>query len=229
VRLALLALSLVLAGGGCGFGSPSGHGEATLWVTRDRGAHLLLVRKVRAGVSAMDALAGVAKVRTRYGGRFVESIDGLAGNLARRDWFYFVNGYEADRSAADYTLHAGDVEWWDYRSWAREMHVPIVVGAFPEPFLHGFDGKRREAAVVFDSPSARDAAQAIARAIHARPVRPARLAQANVLFVSSRPVAFSATTAGAGQPVRFTIAAADVPRILRDPKLYLRRYSGLSR
>src|SRR5919109_788674 len=44
-------------------------------------------------------------------------------------------------------LLAGDVLWFDHRSWARELRVPIVVGAFPEPFLHGFDGRRRPALV----------------------------------------------------------------------------------
>ena len=39
------------------------------------------------------------------------------GSLTQqRDWFYFVNGVEGDRSAAEVTLHAGDVEWWDYRA-----------------------------------------------------------------------------------------------------------------
>ena len=129
------------------------------------------MKKVPAGISAMDALARVAKVRTRYGGRYVQSIDGLAGSLSRqRDWFYFVNGYEADRSAADYKLHDGDVEWWDYRSWQTKMEQPVVVGAFPEPFVHGFNGKRRPAVVAYDSGSYRQA-RAVAKRVHARLVR----------------------------------------------------------
>ena len=40
------------------------------------------------------------------------------------------------------TLHPGDVLWWDYRRWSgAAMSVPVVVGAYPEPFLHGFPGK----------------------------------------------------------------------------------------
>ena len=40
------------------------------------------------------------------------------------------------------TLHPGDVLWWDYRRWSGgAMSVPVVVGAYPEPFLHGFPGK----------------------------------------------------------------------------------------
>ena len=75
---------------------------------------------VPAGISAMEALRRKADVETRYGGRFVQSIDGLEGSSSsQQDWFYFVNGYEADLSAADYELHDGDVLWWDRRSWAE--------------------------------------------------------------------------------------------------------------
>jgi hypothetical protein len=133
--LALAFVAVALAG--CG-GTAAERGHATLWVTRDRGAQVLLVRTVPAGLTAMQALDRVADIDTTYGGRYVQSINGIEGSLsAQRDWFYFVNGIEADLSAAEYRLHAGDIEWWDYRSWAREMRQPVVVGAFPEPFRHG--------------------------------------------------------------------------------------------
>ena len=61
----------------------------------------------------------------------------------KRDWFYFVNGIEPDVGAAEIRLRPGDIAWWDYRSWGGRMEQPVVVGAFPEPFLHGWDGKRR--------------------------------------------------------------------------------------
>ena len=58
----------------------------------------------------MRALASKAKVKTRYGGRYVQAVNGIEGSLsAQRDWFWFVNGYEGDRSAASYRLHDG--EW----------------------------------------------------------------------------------------------------------------------
>jgi len=133
----LLPLLLVLAAAACG-GQGREHGTATLWVTRDRGSDVLLVRTVPAGLTAMQALDRGARIETSYGGRYVQSIEGVDGSLSsRHDWFYFVNGIEGDRSAAEYRLHPGDVEWWDYRSWAREMRRSVVVGAFPEPFLHG--------------------------------------------------------------------------------------------
>jgi hypothetical protein len=131
-RLAPILLVLALAG--CG--GTQEKGKATLWVTRDRGEQVLLVRQVPAGLTAMQALDRMADIETTYGGRYVQSINGIDGSLSgRHDWFYFVNGIEADRSAAEVRLHPGDVEWWDYRSWARQMRQPVVVGAFPQPFL----------------------------------------------------------------------------------------------
>jgi hypothetical protein len=64
-------------------------------------------------------------------------VNGMEGSLSRqRDWFYFVNGIEGSRSAAEVTIHPGDVLWWDYRKWnGATMHVPVVAGAYPKPFL----------------------------------------------------------------------------------------------
>ena len=43
------------------------------------------------------------KVDTRYGGRFVQAIDGLsgAGDSGRSDWFFFVNGIWSEEGAAE--------------------------------------------------------------------------------------------------------------------------------
>jgi hypothetical protein len=152
----------------------------------------------------MQALRRVADVKTRYGGRFVQAINGIAGSLsAQRDWFYFVNGYEADRGAAEYRLRPGDVEWWDFRSWAGPggEHVPVVVGAFPEPFLHGYGGKRRPA-VVFGPPAA---GRALARVVHGtyRGRSGAAPPGANTLRVGTGATTLSARTSAAGAPVTF--------------------------
>ena len=221
------AAGLVVAAlAGCG--STHTRGSATLWITRDRGQHVLLIRKVKAGQSAMAALQQVTKVKTSYGGRFAQSIDGVSGSRSdQRDWFYFVNGYEADRGAADYTLHPGDVEWWDYRSWKHEMHVPVVVGAFPEPFLHGYDGKTRPATIVYDSQALARAARALGKLIHAKTLTADQLADANVLFLTKADVPLSATSKGAGQPARFVIGPTAARRLLADPKLVRFRFSGL--
>ena len=143
MRRALALLALVLALSGCG-GSAGGGGTASLWVTRDRGQTVVLTATVPAGSTVLQALDLKAEIETRYGGRFVQAVEGIEGSISRHeDWFYFVNGIEPDVGAAEVRLHPGDVAWWDFRSWAHEEERPVVVGAFPEPLRHGWDGARR--------------------------------------------------------------------------------------
>jgi hypothetical protein len=106
-------------------------------VTTDRGAHVVFSGPVPAGSDGIRTVEGKLQVTTRYGGRYLQSVNGIAGSLTQqRDWFFFVNGIEGDRSGAEVTIHPGDVLWWDYRSWnGRTMHVPVVAGAYPKPFL----------------------------------------------------------------------------------------------
>lgn len=142
----LLTLVLAIAGCGLGEGEDLG-GGVELRVTRDFGQERLASAardEVTEGDTVMRLLQSEREVETEYGGGFVQSIDGLSGEGSdgRRDWFYFVNGLEADEGAADYGLSPGDVVQWDYRDWDAAMRVPAIVGAFPEPFLHGSEGER---------------------------------------------------------------------------------------
>jgi Domain of unknown function (DUF4430) len=144
----VIIATLALVAGGCGFGpGEAKKGPARLRVTRDFGRADLHVdgskEAVRESDTVMRFLQGEAKVTTRYGGAFVQSIDGLAGNqTAERDWFYYVNGSEASVGASDYKLSPGDVVQWDYHNWHATQHIPAIVGAYPEPFVHGLKGKR---------------------------------------------------------------------------------------
>jgi hypothetical protein len=145
-RAAVLTLALALAGCGFGPGTTSDDDGAQLHVTRDFGRTQLAsgtLERVRASDTVMRFLQHNAKTTTRYGGGFVQSIEGLSGSGAggRRDWFYFVNGVEAPTGAADRALKPGDVVQWDLRKWQATPRVPAIVGAFPEPFLHGQEGK----------------------------------------------------------------------------------------
>ena len=146
-RLVCIALCLGLAGCGFGAGSTRGGSGAQLNVTHDFGRTTVTsasMKSVRESDTVMRFLQAHAKTTTRYGGKFVQSIDGVAGNSSggRHDWFYFVNGVEAPTGAADRTLAPGDVVQWDFRRWDASPRVPAIVGAFPEPFLHGQEGKR---------------------------------------------------------------------------------------
>jgi hypothetical protein len=224
MRLCLAAVSTLLLAA-CGGGQ---EGEATLWITRDRGERVLKVRTVDAGQTALQALDGVADVETRYGGRFVQAIDGIEGALAeQRDWFYFVNGIEGDRSAAEYRLRRGDVLWWDYRSWAETMRAPVVVGAFPEPFIHGYDGERRDACVFYELPRLKRAAEALARTIRAPATPTVCSPRANVVVVTSLRTRFRAESGGPDRPVVFRISGRDALRLAENPRLARFRYEGL--
>jgi hypothetical protein len=221
-RLALVLAVAVLTG--CG---GEDRGKATLWVTRDRGAEVILDREVPTGLTAMQALDRVADIETRYGGRYVQAINGIEGSLVnRRDWFYFINGYEADRSAAEYRLREGDVEWWDFRSWQTRMREPVVVGAFPEPFLHGFAGRRLPARVFYALPGQREVAERLAKLVHGRATNARtifRNPRFNVLTFDPgtrnlRPffVAEQRPGAGPGDSVLFRFRG-DPELLLRDP------------
>jgi hypothetical protein len=215
-RRALSVLFALVLLAGCGGSVGGEEGTATLWVTRDRGAKVLVDTEVDAGQTLMRALAGAADVETRYGGRYIQSVDGLAGSLtAQRDWFWFVNGYEGDRSAASYRLRDGDVAWVDYREWEREGEARVVVGAFPEPFLHGYGGKTR-AAVVRYAAGQEPRARELAREVGAGSVEPMGAAVpdgANVLEVLAGARA-SAELRGetAGDPVRVVLGDVDPTR-----------------
>lgn len=136
---------LAVAVSGCGesmAAPPPGPAAVRVTVTRDFGGRTLLSARAAPGQSAMNALRRVTRVGTAYGGRFVSSIDGLSGDPSAGDaWLYFVNGIQADRGATAYTLHPGDREWWDYRYWTDLIQVPVAIGAWPEPFVHGFGGR----------------------------------------------------------------------------------------
>jgi uncharacterized protein DUF4430 len=154
---ALLVAGLVpaLAGCGLGEGNERAGGGATLRVTRDFGHKELGSTKldsVREGQTVMRMLRSDFDVTTRFGGRFVQSIDGLNGQGAagQVDWFYWVNGLEADKGAAEWEVLPGDRIQWDHRDWTGAMRIPAIVGAYPEPFVSGVKGKRRPVRVECD-------------------------------------------------------------------------------
>ena len=215
-RLALLLAAACLLAG-CGE-EAAGEGSAQLWVTRDRGAEVVLSTTVPAGISALEALRRKAEVETRYGGRFVQSIEGIEGDIAgQHDWFYFVNGYEADISAADYKLHEGDVLWWDHRSWEGAIRQPVVVGAFPEPFLHGWDGKRRPTVVEGPASEVRDRLMELVGA-------EAGASEPNRIVIVPGSGLRGRLDGGPGDPVVFQLGEELARRLVKTPTTVRYRY-----
>lgn len=146
---AAAALICALAAAGCGLGAGSGSNSADLLVTRDYGTETLeeeSATELPDSETVLRLLERSAEITTRYGGGFVQSIDGLEGSAVeqgrRFDWFFYVNGVESPGGSADTEVSDGDRVWWDYRDWTDAMRVPALVGSFPEPFLHGFEGTR---------------------------------------------------------------------------------------
>jgi hypothetical protein len=145
--VAVALLFAALAAAGCGLGPGEGLSGAELTVTRDYGIVPVLHRqlgKLNEADTVMRALEDSAEISTRYGGGFVQSIEGLEAEESGErslDWFFFVNGVESTVGAADYPLHGGESIWWDYRDWSAAMRVPAVVGSWPQPFLDGYEGR----------------------------------------------------------------------------------------
>jgi len=149
VALALAATcAFALSFAGCGLGAGKAPTAVGLVVTRDFGAQVVRswgAPRARGQETVMSLLTRNASVSTRYGGGFVQSIDGLAGDRSGArpvDWFYYVNGVEASRGAASTNVHPGDHIWWDRHDWSVTDQIPAVVGSFPQPFLNGTEGKR---------------------------------------------------------------------------------------
>jgi hypothetical protein len=155
---AVLALCAT-AVAGCGFGPGKEEGDVNLTVSRDYGDKVLAQKtdSINESDTVLRVLDRNADLTTRYGGGFVQSIDGLAGSQSggrSNDWFFYVNGVESPIGAAQYDLSGGDRVWWDYRDWTAAMRVPAVVGSWPEPFAHGFEGRHWDPAVVCKAPRA---------------------------------------------------------------------------
>jgi hypothetical protein len=158
---ALTVLCAAAALGGCGVGPGTApDGPIGLTVTGGFGTRPLL-NLPRAPVEGADTVMRVlqrsAKVGTRFGGDFVQSINRVAGGQeAGRpvDWFFYVNGIQSKKGASAVAVHGGDRIWWDRHDWGVTPDVPAVVGSFPEPFVHGTGGKRLPVRVECDDPRA---------------------------------------------------------------------------
>ena len=153
---------------GCGLGAGRTPGAVQLRVTEGFGARVLRsssAPRVRGQETVMSLLVRNDTVSTRYGGGFVQSVDGHSGGTKGGDpvdWFYYVNGVEAGRGAAETNVHAGDRIWWDLHDWSQTEDVPAVVGSFPEPFLGGIEGKRLPVRVECSQPGSSSCATALA-------------------------------------------------------------------
>ena len=103
--------------------------------------------------SAYSALNKIATVTTTFNGGYITSINGIQSqcsseNEQKKDWFYYINGMLASVGANIYKIHPGDTERWDYHDWSSNRLVTAIIGDYPEPFLHGYNGKTSPTIIV---------------------------------------------------------------------------------
>lgn len=173
-RAALIggAVALCAALSGCGLGAGATPHNVTLTITDGFGARVVTqsaTPSVSGQETVMQLLMRNAAVTTRYGGGFVQSINGLAGDPGAAHplgWFYYVNGVEAPMGAAATDLNAGDRVWWDRHDWSATNDVPAVVGSYPAPFVGGIAGKHYPITVYCATPG-NDACQTVAARLQA--------------------------------------------------------------
>jgi hypothetical protein len=157
--LIMIAAVVLIGAAAAAVGLRTGSGKTSsavsLTVSRDFGAKLVdhpeTGLKPSRDATVMRLLESDFDVKTRYGGGFVQEIDGLSGgreDTRRVDWFYYVNGVESSVGAATRRVAPGDRIWWDRHQWESAQRIPAVVGSFPEPFLAGAEGRRIPVKVV---------------------------------------------------------------------------------
>lgn len=136
-RALALVLAVAMLAAGCGASARTDSDEIALTVTRDFGAEdLIALRHER-----VPPDGGLAPIFQRYPN-------------TRGSQSVFVNGMAPLDPVADLAVHGGDRVWLDQHAPAAAAEIAAVVGSFPEPFVHGIDGKRLPVRVECDDPRA---------------------------------------------------------------------------
>lgn len=210
--LGAAALAAPLAG--CGLGAGEQAGGIGLRVTDDFGRVAVATpeRPEQEGQDTVMRLLrrNVERVDTRYGGGFVQAIDGLAGEASGErlvDWFFYVNGVLAGRGSADWRLRDGEQIWWDRHRWDL-AEVDAVVGSYPEPMKSGHGGRWKGA--LLDCRGEPATCDAAGRRLRAAGITVTRGAASDADAEQTRIVV------GPWQQIR--TAAPELPRLERGPE-----------
>ncbi len=154
-----------------------GEKEIRLWITRDYGQEAILQQAaiLEPGSTLMDLMQAKCTLKTKYGGGFIDSINGLKSSAAllsggREDWFYYVIGIWHDVGGLDYSLNGGETIWWDYHVWQGGSTNSAVIGSYPEPFLNGYQGQVRPTTIMCPADSL-EAGSSLEKALKARGVK----------------------------------------------------------
>jgi len=134
---ALVLILAVATLAGCGSAAGGGGDGISISVTRDFGAEDVIALQRQ----PVPAEGGLGPILARSPNpRGAQSL--------------FVNGILAEKPVSRLTVHGGDRVWLDQHEPGVAREIPAVVGSFPEPFLHGSDGKRLPVRVECDDPRA---------------------------------------------------------------------------
>ncbi len=145
--LVALCCAVVLLSG-CGEAVGAGKGGVFVSITKDFGADAVVSAppvEVRGSTALLEVLDRVTD--TRQGTRSITSIAGVDGA-----WRLWVNGVRIT-NAGKAKVRPGDRVWLDLPGPSVKASVPVVTGSFPEPFLHGVNGKRIPTRVECTDPS----------------------------------------------------------------------------
>lgn len=113
-------------------------------ITRDFGARGVGgVRQARVGGSETQLGLLERSFPVQTAGNTVTSINGVSAKPGS-SWFLFVNGSASGIGSPKLrtAVRPGERIWWDLHNDTATRNVPVVVGSFPEPFVHGLGGKR---------------------------------------------------------------------------------------
>lgn len=121
--------------------------EVRLVVTHSYGAEVVFdsLLALNRDCTALELTEMYLEVETRYGGSFVNGINGKSSGYTgkkgeerkKEDWFLYYNGSLAAAGAGDIKINNGDTVWWDYHDWALSAFTPAMIGAFPQPLSRG--------------------------------------------------------------------------------------------
>ena len=156
IVITVASLLSALIFGGCStdtLGESVTHLDTRVIATINFGKELIFdeIVEVPVGSSAMTAIKQVLEVETAYGGGFVSGINGVSSMRTNRDWLVYINGIQPNVGALDYTLSDGDIQQWDFHYWRFRIMTPAIIGAFPEPFLNGYEGKVYPTVIVYQA------------------------------------------------------------------------------
>jgi hypothetical protein len=147
-RLALAALvAAALITTGCGEKGTAGD-SAEMRLTRDFGSERVAGTTTESKIPKNETVLSFLKNHHKVSsvGDAVLSIDGVGATDTKR-WSYYINGTQPDDPPGKVKLNPGDVVQWDYHDAARLPAMQSIVGSYPEPFVHGFGGRKLPARI----------------------------------------------------------------------------------